>query len=253
MSTKKAAFAALLAILIIWPVAYIFIRTYGLPPLQEQQSNAVAVKPDDLPALETAARTNPSYDNLVNLASAYINKGMPGKSVSPLQQALQINPRSAVAYNDLGVAYTMMQQYGEGVSYCTKALEADSSFQLAKNNLKWATGERDKVLATIRDQEQTPESKRDVAFYSDCGLNYFRVGDYSKSIEVWNKIFDLDPKSTGALNSIGTAFMMKGQTDDAIALFKKALELEPGNQLAKNNLVWALDEKSRQQAGNRTP
>ena len=242
MTKKRGLLIVLVAVLIVWPVLYIFIRTSGLPPLPAQQS-AATIAPGDIPALESAVKTNPTFDNLVNLSTAYINKQMPGKSIDLLKKALQLNGSSAVAYNDLGVAYTMMQQYKEGIGACTKALQLDSTFRLAKNNLEWATAERDKVLAQIKAQEQVPAAKMDVAYYSAYGLNYFRIGDYSRSIEIWSRIFEIDPKNTGALNSIGTAFMMKGQTDDAIALFKKALELEPGNQLAKNNLAWALDSK----------
>lgn len=243
MTKKRLSLIAVLLVLIGWPIVYIFIRTSGVPPLPQQENTAVAATSNDIPALENAVKTNPTFDNLVNLSTAYINKQMPGKSIDPLKKALQMKSNSAIAYNDLGVAYTMMQQYKEGIDACTKALQLDSTFQLAKNNLKWATGERDKVLAQIREQEAS-SAKKDIAYYSAYGLNYFRIGDYSKSIEIWSRIFELDPKNTGALNSIGTAFMMKGQTDDAIALFKKAVELEPGNQLAKNNLNWGLEEKA---------
>ena len=230
-------------ILLAAPVAYLFYKTSGVPPLPKEETAAVSTELSDLPTLENLVQTSPTFDNLINLSAAYINNKMPGKSIDHLKRAIGLNPGSAVAYNDLGVAYTMMQQYGEGVDNCTKALQLDSTFQLAKNNLKWATDEKNKVLQAIRVQEQIPENKRDVAFYSDYGLNYFKTGDYTKSIEIWNKIFDLDVKNTSALNSIGTAFMMKNQVEDAIVLFKKAIELDPGNQLAKNNLAWALGEQ----------
>lgn len=241
---KRTALVLLVVLLLAWPLAYLVYRTAGVPPLPEQPD--AAVQQNDLPALENLVRTNPGFDNLVNVAAAYINRQMPGKSIDPLKKAIRLNGSSAVAYNDLGVAYTMMQQYREGIAACTKALQLDSTFQLAKNNLKWAVAERDKVLEAIRMQEQVPADKRDAAFYSAYGLNYFKTGDYDKSIEIWSRIMELDPGNTGAMNSIGTAFMMKGQTGDAAALFKKALELEPGNQLAKNNLAWALEE-----AGNK--
>jgi len=78
------------------------------------------------------------------------------------------------------------------------------------------------------------------------GLNYFKIGNYDKSIEIWEKVVEENPKNTDALNSIGSAFMMKKQVDDAIAIFKQALEMGPNNQLTKNNLNWALTEKQKQ-------
>ncbi len=232
-------------ILLVAPVAYLFYKTAGVPPMPKDVAPVAGTQLSDLPTLENLVQTRPTFDNLINLSTAYINNKMPGKSIDHLKRAIGLNPSSAIAYNDLGVAYTMMQQYGEGVENCTRALQLDSTFQLAKNNLKWATDEKNKVLEAIHLQEQTPDNKRDIAFYSDYGFNYFKIGDYTKSIDIWNKIFELDVKNTGALNSIGTAFMMKNQVEDAIVLFKKAIELEPANQLAKNNLAWAMGEEQK--------
>src|SRR6218665_1727464 len=243
MNTKKRVGISVAAILLLFPLLYLFYKASSAPPLSDAPVAAAAAAPNDLTALENAVNTDPSFDNLINLSMAYINQQMPGKSIDHLKKALTINPQSAIAYNNLGVAYTMLQQYQDGVDACTQALQIDTSFQLAKNNLKWAQGEKNKVLAAIAEQEQVAADKRNVEFYTAYGLNYFRIGEYGKSIEIWNKIFELDEKNVTALNNIGTAFMMKKQVDDAITLFKKALELSPENQLAKNNLAWALDEK----------
>jgi tetratricopeptide (TPR) repeat protein len=242
----KRVKVAVIVLLFAMPLIYLFYKTNGLPENTVGESDSITQPATaDLSVLEKAVAENPNYDNLINLSMAYINNQMPGKSIDHLNKATELNPNSAIAYNNLGVAYTMLQQYQNGIDACAKALQIDSSFQLAKNNLAWATGEKNKVLAAIEMQQAVPENKRDVAFYSDHGLNYFRIGDYGKSIEAWNRIFEIDVKNTGALNSIGTAFMMKRQVDDAIALFKKAVELEPENQLAKNNLAWALGEKEK--------
>lgn len=236
----------IIVLLFLLPLVYLFYRTSSLPENAAiVEAPPAATETAGIPALEKAVAENPTFDNLVNLSMAYINDQKPGKSIIHLMKAIELNPNSAIAYNNLGVAYTLLQQYQNGIDACTKALQIDPSFQLAKNNLKWASDEKEKVMAAIRAQEQVAQGKRDVAFYSDYGLNYFKVGDYSKSIEIWNKIFELDAKNTYAMNSIGTAFMMKKQFDDAIALFKKASELEPENQLAKNNLAWAFDEKEK--------
>lgn len=245
MNTKRLAGISVAAILLLFPLLYLFYRSSSAPPLPDAPVAAAAASQNDLAALENLVNTDPSFDNLVNLSMAYINKQMPGKSIGHLKKALAINPQSAIVYNNLGVAYTMLQQYQDGVDACTRALQIDTSFQLAKNNLKWAQDEKNKVVAAIAEQEQVSPEKRNVEFYTAYGLNYFRIGDYGKSIEIWNKIFELDAMNVTALNNIGTAFMMKEQVDDAIAMFKKAVELSPENQLAKNNLAWALDEKKK--------
>lgn len=235
----------LVVILFLFPIIYLIYSTSGL---SERHSTQVAlIQPgQDISKLEAAVKENPTVENLISLSIEYINKQMPGKSIDHLKKAIELDPGNATAYNNLGVAYIMLQQYQNGIDACANALTIDPDFQLAKNNLKWGKDEREKMLKDIHTQELVPSSKRDVAFYSSYGFNYYKIGEYGKSIEIWNKIFDIDPKNTAALNSIGTAFLMKGQIDDAILLFQKSIELEPENQLAKNNMAWALSERSKQ-------
>ena len=247
MNEKKGGNLKIIVIglLLLLPIVFLFMKFSNSKKDDGKPAEASAAAPIDVAAYENAAKTNPSFDNLINLSNAYINSNMPGKSVDPLMKAIEMNPKSAIAYNNLGAAYTMLQQYNKGIDACTKALAIDSSFQLAKNNLNWALSERKNVLNFIEKQEQTPEKDRDVKFYVSYGLNYLKLGDYDKSIEAWNKIFAFEPKSIVALNNIGTAFMMKNQVDDAIAVFKKAVENNPDDQLSKNNLAWAMSEKAK--------
>jgi len=243
--TKKNTGIIALFVLFLFPVIYLAIKTVSVPDIQPENPLPADATTQDISALEALANTNPSFDNLLNLSMAYIHSNMPGKSIEPLNKAAQLNPGSAVVYNNLGVAYTMLQQYQNGIDACNKALKIDTAFQLAKNNLKWATDEKNKILGRIKQQELTAEKDRTPEFSIDYGLNYFKIGNYDKSIEIWAKVAEENPKNTVALNSIGSAFMMKHQPDDAIAIFKQALAIDPNNQLTKNNLNWALIEKQK--------
>ena len=232
-------------LLIIFPVVFLILnrKPKAAEPMLQNTANTASTA--DIANLEQQFHNTPSYDNAINLALAYINNKMPNKSINPLQLALIINPRSSIAYNDLGVAYTMMQQFQNGIDACNHALTLDPNFQLAKNNLKWATDEKNKVIDNIKQQELTDANKRNAPFYIDYGFNFYKLGDYTRAIDIWNKVFDTEPKNTIALNNIGSAFVMKMQYDEAIAMFNQTLKFDPNNQLAKNNIAWALDEKAR--------
>ena len=241
----KAMKIIFIVILILVPIVYIFYKTAGNPNPPQDQPVANQPKPVDFTALENAATTNPSYDNYVSLANAYINNNMPAKGIDPLNKAIALDPNKAIAYSNLGVAYIMLTQYRLGIEACNKALKIDSTFQLAKNNLKWGMDEQKKLRDAIAVCEKAPEANRNSAFYIDYGLNYFKLEDYDNAINTWTKIFDKDSKNTAGMNNIGTAFMMKFQYDDAISCFKKAIDFNPNDQLGKNNLKWAMDEKAK--------
>ncbi len=234
-----------LVLLLLLPLAFLLIKFMGSSDSAKEQATATQPQQVDIAALENAANTNPTFDNLINLSLAYINNQAPGKSIGYLKKAIELNPKSPIAYNNLGVAYIMLKDYSKGIEACSAALQIDSTFQLAKNNLKWGMDEKNKLIAIIQEQEKVPNDKRDISFYVSYGMNYFTINEYDKSIEIWNNILKMDAKNTIALNNIGTALTLKKDYDNAISTFKKVLELEATNQLAKNNLAWAMDEKNK--------
>ena len=142
----------------------------------------------------------------------------------------------------MGLAYTIIQQYKEGIEFGEKAVQLDSSFQLAKNNLNWAKGEQKKLVDAINGMDKTLEKDRNSTFYISYGLLHLKLQEYDKSIESWNKVLLTEPTNLGALINIGVAYMSKRQYNDAIKFFQKAIDSNPNDQLAKNNLAWALSE-----------
>ncbi|MBL7800049.1 MAG: tetratricopeptide repeat protein [Chitinophagales bacterium] len=245
LKNKRIVLLAVAAFLLLAPVVFLFVKSSGKPDLPKTADVVTQAPQVDLSALEQTANTNPTFDNLLAYSIACIGANRPGRSIEPLKQAISLNPKSAAAYNNLGCAYTMLMQYQDGIDACTKALQIDTGFQLAKNNLKWASDEKAKTLAVIQAQENTPDAQRDVKFYINYGLNYQKIGQYDKSISIWNMVFDKEPNNADAMNNIGVAYMLKNSTDEAIAMFQKAISTNPENTLAKNNLAWAQDVKAK--------
>ena len=231
----------LIVIVLLLPLVYILYKTSG-------KNNAVAVDDTknaqaiDIAAFENVTNSNPTFNNLLNLSNAYITSAMPEKAIERLKKALELEPKSAVANSNIGLAYTMIKDYKKGIAYCERAIEIDTAFQLAKNNLNWAKTEQNKIFVVINELIKTPEKDKDNNFNLNLGLNYLKVQEFDKSIELWNKILVKDPKNSAALNNIGVAYMSLRQFDNAIKSFQKAIDLNANDQLAKNNLAWALDE-----------
>jgi tetratricopeptide (TPR) repeat protein len=193
----------------------------------------------NLAALEAAAKSDPSAANQLNLSMGYINAGQAGRAIPLLEALTAKDPGNAAAWNNLCVANTMQQSYGEGISDCNRALAILPDFPLAKNNLKWATAERDATIRAISVEEQTDNSKRDAPFYLAEGMNFLHVGNYDEATHAWHRALEMDPHSAAAANNIGMAAMLKKQPAEAIPWFQRAIELDPTMQLAKNNLAWA--------------
>jgi tetratricopeptide (TPR) repeat protein len=135
----------ILACLIIIPIAYLFLFKNNDKKVSKDDLSISVQTLSVIEQLEKNVRENPTYNNLIDLSVAYINNQMPEKSIEYLDKALELNPASAVAFNNKCVAYTLMKEYDKAIEAGKKAVELDPNFQLAKNNLKWALDEKSKA------------------------------------------------------------------------------------------------------------
>jgi len=129
-----------IVLLLLLPIAFLLFKT------APHWSGGRIFSQTAVEQLEDTAKSDPTYDNYLNLAIAYINKNQPEKSLAPLEKAKALKPNSAVVYNNLGVAYILLKRIDEGIAACRKAIELDPALQLAKNNLNWGLAEKEKLM-----------------------------------------------------------------------------------------------------------
>ncbi len=70
-------------------------------------------------------------------------------------------------------------------------------------------------------------------------------GQLDEAIACYRKAIELDPKYAAAHSNLGAALKEKGQLDEAIACYRKAIELEPKFAAAHSNLGVALKAKDQ--------
>jgi tetratricopeptide (TPR) repeat protein len=234
-------------VLLALPIGYLFLHHRSTSSVQAETTQAAvpnaASGTVNLPALETAVKADPSEANKITLSLGYIQAGLSGRAIPLLKQMTVTDPKDAMAWNNLCVAHTLQQAYADGIAACNQAVTLKPSFQLAKNNLLWVSGERDKTVRAITQLEQTAPGKRDATFYLTEGMDYLHLANYQEATQAWGRMLEVDPKSATAANNIGLAKMMEKQPEQAIPWFQKAIVLDPAMQLAKNNLAWAESVK----------
>ncbi|MFD2564537.1 tetratricopeptide repeat protein [Aquimarina rubra] len=111
-------------------------------------------------------------------------------------------------------------------------------FTVIKNKSELQESESNSII-----QEQIAAQETDLI---NQGLNYINNGQYQLSIETNLKILKINPRNKFALNNIGFAYANLKNWDRGIIYCKKALDIDPSFQLAKNNLNWMLQEKDNQ-------
>jgi Tfp pilus assembly protein PilF len=86
--------------------------------------------------------------------------------------------------------------------------------------------------------EQKQSESRNPKFYNNRGIAYGEKGQYDQAIADFNKAIEINPRYDKAYNNRGIVYRLKGQYDQAISDFNKAIEINPMDAQAYNNLAW---------------
>ncbi|WP_295670301.1 tetratricopeptide repeat protein [uncultured Mucilaginibacter sp.] len=183
----------------------------------------------------------PTPEKYADLSLLNYQAGRYPQCIAMAQEALKLKPGFAEAYNNMGAAYTKLQQYNEAIDALKQALKSAPGFVLAQNNLVLA--EEEIEAKGIKTTQLT------AADYIDLSLYYFNNQLYSECIKACRYALILRPGYDIAYNNICAAYNKLGQWDLAIAAAKNGLQLNSNNQILKNNLAESLKGKN---AGGRS-
>ncbi len=83
------------------------------------------------------------------------------------------------------------------------------------------------VLLLVAGCSTTQTDLNDADAYLNRGIVYQRKGQYDQAISDYNKALEINPRFAKAYNNRGLAYKKKGKYDQAISDYNKALEINP--------------------------
>ncbi|MCY4570878.1 MAG: tetratricopeptide repeat protein [Candidatus Poribacteria bacterium] len=171
-------------------------------------------------ALQRAQRTAERAQILTNIARLYLKNGFYEKAVWEYQKALGMDPELVLAYNGLGIAYTMLGKHSEAVTAQRKALELQPNFAKA---------------------------------YAGLGLAYFSQNEAESALQHYRHAAVLEPQFLEAHLKIGTILLKQRRYAEAIDTYKTSASLAPDNAEIYHNLgmCYARQAKSDLEAARR--
>ena len=205
--------------------------------------SSLVIFPDDTLALSVLNRSysvrSPSpAAALINASLAAYQAHRFQESIDIARQALQVDPKAAEAWNNVGAGYGALKRWDLGIAAEEQALALNPALAIAGNNLRWFTAQKSAAAAPNGVQRQT------VNDYINLSLRLNQAGNYAGSIVAAEHALALDADSAEAWNNIAAANEALHRWDAAIAAAQKAVALRPDFQLAKNNLAWSLQQKA---------
>lgn len=208
-------------------------------------------------SIERAVQLNPRMAAaFINLGNAYQDAGNSDKAIESYQKALALQPDSAVAHNNLGALLRDRGSVDEAEENFRRALAIQPAYLDACLNLVSvlkARGIHDEAVAWARRACESAPDEADV--HVQLGRLYRSLDRHEEAVAAYRRAIELDPARKEWHNNLGNLLRKCQRHEEATDAYLRALKLDPQYAEAHCNLGTALQslgELDRAVAGYRT-
>ncbi len=194
-----------------------------------------------------ALEVNPNSSLAMNnLGLAYFEKGDFAAAESQFRRAIEVDPQASMAYYNLGSIYYQQGRLEESRERFAKAVHVDPHYANAHN-----------YLATVlRDMRRRDEARYHYGqalrahpqfrqAYFNLGTLELSEGNAAKAVEHFQRAIQLEPNYGIAHNSLAKALSSLGRIEEAIHHGQEAVRITPKSANAHNNLALLLARQCR--------
>lgn len=189
---------------------------------------------------ELAAAIEPTnYDAHYNLGVCKQLLGDLAFAIKAYKRAINLDPDSAEANRDLASAYLQESKPGLALSYAKRATELDGESFGAWANLGFIYARTERYAEAIeafRSASELAGSDDDLSpVLIGLADAHIRLGNYSRATNTLNTLISSNPTST-AYERLGVCLFKQRRYEDALRVFKKAVDLDGEDTAALNGL-----------------
>jgi tetratricopeptide (TPR) repeat protein len=208
------------------------------------------IPPGGLAKIDTPAT---DFYRLADAAFDLSKAGRSEEAVAEWKKALELNPESDKAHNNVGLLLAGTGRFDEAIPHFEETLRINPEYPAAHSNLGVAfagTGKLDEAIAEFEKELAVDPDSAEA--HTNLGQALARKGDLDAAVGHFRRALAAAPGSASvranlvqALTTQGRALAMKGGYDEAIPRFESALEAAPDSAELHNDLGVALVRKRR--------
>jgi tetratricopeptide (TPR) repeat protein len=192
---------------------------------------------DAIPSLESKAQNKVA--ELLGMKLLSVTQGIPaGRPVSSRAYDYYLQGRGYLQ------RYDRMDCVDSAASMFRKALKEDTTYALARAGLAeayWRRYDLDKdmkwaVLAGGESSRAMASGERSSGIYATAGLISAGTGNYGEAVAEFKRAIQLDPDNADAASGLGRAYDGLNDPQRAEEEYKKAIEIQPSSWTSYNQL-----------------
>lgn len=180
-------------------------------------------------------------ETLLVQANEYATRGSYTEAIGCYQELLKLDPRHALAHNNLGAVLIRRGRYQEAEHELRRAIEIKRNYADALCNLatvlRWKGFFRESETPLRRALKLSP---RHVEARVSLGLTLILANRLGDAKDCFEKALKMAPRHVDAWVGLAEIAQLEGRFEEAEALIKRALELEP-----KSPGAWPIQPRLR--------
>ncbi len=206
-----------------------------LPTATPWPSDTPAPTATRLPTATPQPSPTPKTANAADffgLAEMAYKNGQYQEAINNYSQAINLNPKFALAYCQRGTAYGNLSNYRQAEVDFNKAIELNPNMAYIYNQRGLFYQNLGDYRKAVDDMSQAIKLEpTSVNFYVHRGFAYTKAGEYDHALADYNQAIQLDATFADAYLGRGFVYHEHGDKEKAIADFKQVLKLTKDSKL----------------------
>ncbi|WP_417912535.1 tetratricopeptide repeat protein [Candidatus Electronema sp. TJ] len=177
----------------------------------------------------------------INMAILKNVMGQPEEAEQHFKTALANHPMNPSAYYYYAVFLNKKSRHQEAAELIKRGMQVSPNYggfhAVQQDIQRTATKMTEELVSYERELDKNPRMED----YISLSLSYYKAGEYKRCISVCEKALQLEPDNAIAYNNICSAYNAMAEWTKAQEACRKALEFDPNYELAINNLRVAVE------------
>jgi tetratricopeptide (TPR) repeat protein/serine/threonine protein kinase len=197
-----------------------------------------------------AVRLDPKNANAqAGLGNAFFDRGRWDEAIAAYRAVIRLNPDEAHWRAQLAHAFFQKKALDQANGAAREAIRLQPNDQYGHHMLArafLAQRRTDEAIASFREAVRLEkDSANSARSYEGLGEALFQKGQLDEAVVHYKKAIELDPKYVVAHHNLGFALKKQGKPDEAVVYYKKAVELDPKDAIVHTNLGDVLREQGK--------
>jgi Flp pilus assembly protein TadD len=180
---------------------------------------------------DTVQKRPNNYRAYNNLGESYAREGKFSEAVEPFREAIQLKENYPEAYRNLGTTLSNLGQAREAITMLKRSLELNPSDSLTHYNIGNAYLRINDLNNAVKHYQQAITINPSLAMaHGNLGLLLMSKGDLAGAELHLLALVELVPQAAEARTALAELRVAQGRIDEAIRLYRQALQLQPNSR-----------------------